>query len=174
MAAVMETIQRKTPIDATSELGQKLDKVDGRLEFKNIQFKYPNRQNITVVNDLSLTVNPGETIALVGQSGCGKSTLIQLAERFYDPVEGQVCLDGVDLKELNVKWYRQQVGLVSQEPTLFSGTILENIKWGKPEATDDEVEIAAKLANAHDFILQLPLKYQTLVLLYWQLTVVYN
>ena len=98
---------------------------------------------------------------MVGSSGSGKSTAIQLVERFYDPDSGMVTLDGVDLRELNVKWLRQQIGLVGQEPVLFSGTIAENIAYGKPGATREDVENSARMANAFDFIQEFPDKFDT-------------
>ena len=101
---------------------------------------------------LDLTIEAGSTVALVGPSGCGKSTAVQLIERFYDPDAGAVLLDGVDLKTLRVSWLRQQIGLVSQEPVLFSGSISDNIKYGKDGASQADVEAAARMANAHDFI----------------------
>lgn len=100
-------------------------------------------------------------MALCGASGSGKSTAIQLIERFYDPDSGSVQLDGVDLRELNVRWLREQIGLVSQEPVLFGGTIAENIGMGKPGATKDEIVAAAKMSNAHDFIMTFPSGYET-------------
>jgi len=95
-------------------------------------------------------------VAFVGSSGCGKSTCIQLLQRFYDPLEGQINLDNRDLKTLNVKWLKSQIGVVNQEPVLFGTTIYENIKFGKEDATDEEIEAAARNANAHDFIMYLP------------------
>jgi len=95
-------------------------------------------------------------VAFVGSSGCGKSTCIQLLQRFYDPLEGQINLDNRDLKTLNVKWLKSQIGVVNQEPVLFGTTIYENIKFGKEDATDEEIEAAARNANAHDFIMSLP------------------
>lgn len=100
-------------------------------------------------------------MALVGSSGSGKSTAIQLVERFYDPDSGTVMLDGVDLRQLNVRWLRQQIGLVGQEPVLFSGTIADNIAYGKPGSTMADVEQAAKMANAYSFIQEFPSKFDT-------------
>lgn len=102
---------------------------------------------------LSLDIKPGQKVALVGHSGCGKSSTVQLMLRFYDPASGIVSLDGRDIKELNLKWLRQQIGLVSQEPVLFSGSISENIAYGKENATQEEIESAAQAANAHNFIM---------------------
>jgi ATP-binding cassette subfamily B (MDR/TAP) protein 1 len=114
-----------------------------------------------VCNGYNLKIAAGTTVALVGSSGSGKSTAIQLVERFYDPISGAVTLDGVDLRQLNVRWLRQQIGLVGQEPVLFAGTIADNISYGKPGSTRDEVEAAAKMANAYDFIQEFPAKLDT-------------
>jgi ABC-type multidrug transport system fused ATPase/permease subunit len=103
-----------------------------------------------------MKIPSGKTVALCGSSGCGKSTSIQLIQRFYDPEQGEVLLDGHDLRSINLKWLRSNIGIVSQEPVLFFGTIEDNIRFGKRDATDDEVIAAAKMANAHDFIMQLP------------------
>jgi ABC-type multidrug transport system fused ATPase/permease subunit len=133
------------------------------LRFHDVHFTYPSRRDIEVFRGLNLSVRPGETMALVGPSGHGKSTVIQLAERFYDPSEGSIELDGVDLKSLNVKWLRSQVGLVSQEPTLFDTTIGENIIFGLEDVTQEQIEMAAREANAHDFIMSFPDGYDTMV-----------
>ena len=108
------------------------------------------------MNKVSLRVNVGETVAFVGHSGCGKSTGTQLLQRFYDPESGEILLDGQDIKTLNVKSLRQQIGVVSQEPILFDMSIEENIRFGNPEVTLPEIQKAAKEANAHDFISSLP------------------
>ena len=100
-------------------------------------------------------------MALVGASGSGKSTIVQLMERFYDPIMGNISLDGNDLRSLNVKWLRDQIGLVSQEPTLFARSIRENIAYGRPQAMDEEIIAAAKTANCHDFIVSFPQGYDT-------------
>ena len=105
----------------------------------------------------------GQTLALVGPSGCGKSTVIQLLQRFYDPNAGQILIDGRDMRDYNLKWLREQIGIVSQEPNLFATTIAENIRYGREGVTREEIEAAAKAANAHDFITSLPDKYETLV-----------
>ena len=128
--------------------------VEGSVELRNVAFAYPARPDAPVFKDFSLVVAPGQTVALVGESGSGKSTVVSLIERFYDPQGGAVLLDGVDLRELNVRWLRRQIGLVGQEPLLFVGTVAENIAYGKEGATREEVEEAARRANAHDFITQ--------------------
>jgi ATP-binding cassette, subfamily B (MDR/TAP), member 1 len=111
---------------------------------------------VKILRGLTVTVKNGQTVALVGSSGCGKSTVIQLLQRFYDPLEGSVLLDGVDIKNLNIRWLRQNIGVVSQEPVLFATTIAENIRYGREGVSQQEIEQAAKEANAHDFIAQLP------------------
>jgi len=103
-----------------------------------------------------MRANKGQTVALVGASGCGKSTVVQLIQRFYDPLEGSVEIDSVDIRQLNVKWLRNKIGVVSQEPVLFAKTIAENIRYGRDGITQQDIEKAAIDANAHDFILELP------------------
>jgi ATP-binding cassette subfamily B (MDR/TAP) protein 1 len=148
----------------------KLDKVDGTIRLKGIKRVYPSRPEVVVMDDVSLTIPAGKTTALVGASGSGKSTIIGLVERFYAPMEGTVYLDGVDISTLNLRWLRQQISLVSQEPTLFGTTIYENIRhgligtrWENEDAEQQRVLIyeAARKANAHDFITSLPEGYET-------------
>jgi len=145
-------IARVPAIDSFSPEGATPDKVKGDVEMRDVYFAYPSAPDVNICNGYSLVIPAGSSCALVGPSGSGKSTIIQLLERFYDPAQGTVLLDGVDLKTLNVKWLRTQLGLVGQEPMLFIGTIAENIQVGKPGASQEEIEEAAKLANAHDFI----------------------
>ena len=127
--------------------------------FSNVEFKYPARENVQILNNLSLNIKSGQTVALVGSSGCGKSTCVQLMQRFYDPLNGSISLDGINLKELNLKWLRTQIGVVNQEPILFATSIADNIRMGRDGVTQDEIEAAAKNANAHDFIMTLPNVY---------------
>ena len=127
---ILKLLNRQSVIDPEGEGGQQLDKVEGRINFIGINFTYPTRPDIAVLRGLDLTVEPGETVALVGQSGCGKSTLIQLVERFYDGTGGDVTLDGVPVNQLNVQWLRRQIGFVQQEPVLFNRSIRENILFG--------------------------------------------
>ena len=108
------------------------------------------------MNGLSLRANKGQTVALVGASGCGKSTVVQLIQRFYDPLIGCVEIDGIDIRQLNVKWLRNQIGVVSQEPVLFAKSIAENIRYGRDDVTQEDIERAAADANAQGFISQLP------------------
>ncbi|GMF18826.1 unnamed protein product [Phytophthora lilii] len=158
---VFQTIKRPSQINPLSDEGKKLDKVMGRIQIENVSFAYPSRPEIQVCSNYSLTIEPGETVALVGPSGSGKSTMVSLLERFYDPLSGSVSIDGVDVRTLNVKWLRSQVGLVGQEPSLFATSIMENIRYGCPSATDEQVIEAAKMANAYDFIKEFPQGFQT-------------
>ncbi|KAJ4747981.1 ABC transporter family protein [Rhynchospora pubera] len=140
-----------------------LQNVSGEVEFKSIEFAYPSRLENPIFVNFNLRVPAGRTVALVGSSGSGKSTVIALLERFYDPLGGEILLDGVNIKGLRLKWLRSQIGLVSQEPALFATTIKENILFGKEDATMEEVIAAAKASNAHNFISQLPYGYDTQV-----------
>ncbi|OQS02150.1 ATP-binding Cassette (ABC) superfamily, partial [Thraustotheca clavata] len=135
---------------------------DGHIQVKDVVFAYPTRLDDIVLRGYSLTIETGQTVALVGSSGSGKSTLVALLERFYEPTSGQILLDGRDISKLQLKWLRSQIGLVSQEPVLFATTILENIAAGGDDISKEEVIAAAKLANAHDFIMQLPNQYDTM------------
>ncbi|MFN4328054.1 MAG: ABC transporter ATP-binding protein [Limnobacter sp.] len=137
-----------------------IDKLKGELELRDVSFRYGSRQ---VLDGVNLKVNAGEMIGLVGHSGSGKSTLVNLLCRFYDISEGEVLADGIDIRSINLKAYRQNIGLVLQEPFLFFGTIAENIAYGRPDATREEIIAAARLAHAHEFILRLPQGYDSLV-----------
>ena len=130
----------------------------GEIEVNKAHFHYPTRPEVQVLQGLSVSVKPGQTLALVGPSGCGKSTVVSLIERFYDPLSGSLTLDGSDLKDLNIRWLRSQVGIVSQEPVLFDTSIAENIRYGANfrEVSDEEVVEAAKAANILTFIESLP------------------
>ena len=153
---------RKTKVDAFSDEGLTPTSVMGEVEVKDVVFSYPTAPEHVVCNGYSLLVPAGKTVALCGASGSGKSTIIQLIERFYDPQSGMITLDGIDIKTLNVRWLRSQLGLVGQEPVLFHGSVAMNIGYGKPGATQAEIEEAAKSANAHDFITEnLSDKYDT-------------
>ncbi len=137
-----------------------MSKVNGRITLTDASFRYGNR---AVIKHLNLDIKPGEMIGLVGHSGSGKSTLVNLMCRFYDLSEGSIALDGVDIKQLKVADYRRQIGLVLQEPFLFFGTIADNIAYGMPEATRDQIVAAARAAHAHEFILRMPQGYDSLV-----------
>ncbi|KAJ1279478.1 hypothetical protein BS78_04G159800 [Paspalum vaginatum] len=160
---MLEVIRRLPKIDSGSDAGEELIHFAGEVEFKNVQFCYPSRPESPVLVGFNLHVPAGCTAALVGGSGSGKSTVIALLERFYDPSAGEVALDGVDIRRLRLRWLRAQMGLVSQEPALFAMSIRENILFGKEDATPEEVAAAAKAANAHSFISQLPQGYDTQV-----------
>ncbi|XP_035418388.1 ATP-binding cassette sub-family B member 5 [Cygnus atratus] len=160
---VYRIINKKRLIDSSSKEGYKPDKIIGEIEFRNIHFSYPSRPDVKILKGLNLKVQTGKTIALVGASGCGKSTSVQLLQRFYDPDQGEVILDGQDIRTLNVKWLRENIGIVSQEPVLFATTIAENIRYGREDISDAEIEQAAKEANAFDFISRLPDKFNTMV-----------
>ena len=136
--------------------GRKLERVGGRLAFEDVRFSYPARPDLEVLHGVDLTVEPGEVVALVGPSGAGKSTLGSLLVRLYDPSGGRLTLDGVDLRDLDPSWLRSQVGVVSQEPVLFSTTIADNVRYGRPGATDAEVRDALGNANALQFVLGFP------------------
>jgi ATP-binding cassette subfamily B protein len=135
-------------------------RLEGRLELRDVRFKYGNRE---VIRGVDFNVEPGELIGLVGPSGSGKSTLVNLVCRFYDVTEGSVLADGQDIRSFPIEKYRSNIGIVLQEPFLFYGTIAENIAYGKPAASRDEIIVAARAAHAHDFILRLPDGYDSLV-----------
>ncbi|XP_019084619.1 PREDICTED: ABC transporter B family member 5 [Camelina sativa] len=160
---MFETIERRPSIDAFNLNGKVLDDIRGVIELRDVCFSYPAKPKEEVFGGLCLSIPSGTTAALVGESGSGKSTVISLIERFYDPTSGQVLIDGVDLKEFQVKWIRGKIGLVSQEPVLFSSSIKENIGYGKESATVEEIKAAAKIANAANFIDKLPRGLETLV-----------
>ena len=167
---IFNTIDRVSPLNPMDDKGEKLEHVEGTVELKNIRMIYPSRTEVVVMQDVNLKVPAGKTTALVGASGSGKSTIVGLVERFYDPVGGEVYLDGHEVSKLNLRWLRQQISLVSQEPTLFGTTIFGNIQHGligtKHENADIEEQkeliiSAAKMANAHDFVIGLPEGYET-------------
>ncbi|WWD08398.1 hypothetical protein V865_006510 [Kwoniella europaea PYCC6329] len=171
-AKLFATIDRVPLIDSASIEGLKPDTVHGEITFENVKFHYPSRPNIPILKGLTTTFQAGKTFALVGASGSGKSTVVSLVERFYDPIQGSIKLDGIEIRDLNLKWLRQQIGLVSQEPTLFGTTVRGNVEHGLigskwENATDAEkfelVKKACIDANAHDFIMKLPNGYDTMV-----------
>ncbi|KAG5760727.1 hypothetical protein H9Q69_013400 [Fusarium xylarioides] len=169
-AKIFNIIDRVSPLDASSDKGNKLDHFQGTIRLSNIKHIYPSRPEATVIQNMCLDIPAGKVTALVGASGSGKSTIVGLLERFYDPVQGTVYLDGHDISKLNLRWLRQQMALVSQEPTLFGTTIFHNIRYGlkgtKHENASEEeqrelVIQAAKKANAHNFISALLDGYET-------------
>ncbi|XP_024195312.2 ABC transporter B family member 21 [Rosa chinensis] len=160
---MFETINRKPEIDAYDTTGRVLQDIRGDIELRDVCFSYPTRLDEQIFNGFCLSIPSGATAALVGESGSGKSTVLSLIERFYDPQDGEVLIDCVNIKEFQLKWIRQNIGLVSQEPVLFTGSIKDNIAFGKDGATTEEVATASELANAAKFIALLPQGIDTLV-----------
>jgi ATP-binding cassette subfamily B protein len=157
---VFEVLDTPPDIYSTSKSISK-PTLEGRVEFRNVSFSYEGAQ--PALRDVSLKVEPGQMIGLCGPSGAGKSTFVNLLCRFYDVTDGQILIDGNDIRDYDVKWLRRQIGMVLQEPYLFHGTIAENIRYGNPAAGYDEIIRAAKAANAHDFIVGFPDGYDTMV-----------
>ncbi|KAI9218474.1 P-glycoprotein [Blastocladiella britannica] len=161
---IFEVIDRDSHVDPFDESGLRPETVVGRLEFNDIDFAYPTRPDVPILKKFNLSVEPGTTVALVGQSGSGKSTCVGLLERFYLPLAGTVTLDGVPIDQLNVQWLRSQVGFVGQEPVLFNGTLRQNIAWGShTPVTDDQIWAALKESNADGFVSDLPDKLDTMI-----------
>jgi len=164
---IVRLLDSTPEIDAESDEGKKIEseKSRGHIRMSQIHFRYPTRSGVRVLRNFSIEVQPGTYIALVGASGCGKSTTIQLLERFYDPLAGEIYLDGELITSLNVEEYRKQIALVSQEPTLYAGTVRFNVLLGavKPasEITQEEIEAACRDANILDFINSLPEGFET-------------
>ncbi len=151
-----------TPEDMVDRPGARaLPSIQGRVAFENVSFAYDPHN--PVLHDISLVAEPGQTVALVGPTGGGKTTIVNLIARFYDVTAGRVTIDGVDVRDITINSLRRQLGIVPQNSFLFSGTVADNIRYGRLEATDKEVEEAARLVNAHDFITRLPQGYQTLL-----------
>lgn len=140
-----------------------LTNIKGKIQFKDVGFSYPSRPDGVALKGISLLVNPGETIALVGPSGAGKSTILQLILRFYDPLSGEILIDDVSLRDLKREDFRKEIALVPQDPIIFATTVMENIKFGRPDSTEEEIKEAARSASAADFIEQLPQGYSTYV-----------
>ncbi|PPS06507.1 hypothetical protein GOBAR_AA14128 [Gossypium barbadense] len=161
LTSVFEIIDRVPKIEPDENSALKPPNVYGSIELKNVDFCYPTRPEMLVLSNFSLKVNGGQTVAIVGVSRSGKSTIISLIERFYDPVAGQILLDGRDLKLYNLRWLRNHLGLVQQEPIIFSTTIRENIIYARHNASESEMKEAARIANAHHFISSLPHGYDT-------------
>lgn len=166
------TIERIPDIDSSDPAGLKPEKVIGEITLEDVEFNYPSRPDVPIVKGINVTFTAGHTAALVGASGSGKSTIISLIERFYDPLSGSVKLDGVDIRTLNIKWLRSQIGLVSQEPTLFATTIRGNVAHGLintpyEHSSEEEkfklIKEACIKANADGFITKLPNGYDTMV-----------
>ncbi|CAF4431745.1 unnamed protein product [Rotaria sp. Silwood2] len=158
-----DLFERIPTIDNSSTEGQELIDFRGEIKFDNVKFIYPTRPTSIILNQFQLDIKPSQRVALVGTSGCGKSTIIQLLERFYDTTSGQILLDGVDIRLLNIHWLRSHFGLVSQEPVLFDLTIAENIAYGLENVPMEHIINAARKANIHQFIDRLPQGYETKV-----------
>ncbi|MCB9672671.1 MAG: ATP-binding cassette domain-containing protein [Alphaproteobacteria bacterium] len=158
---VFALLDQHAPLEGAG--GEPVGSLEGRVAFEGVTFAYPSRPDVTVLSELDLSVDPGQVVALVGPSGAGKSTIAALLMRFYDPQAGRVTIDGRDLRALEPRSLRTHIGVVSQEPILFATSIEDNIRYGRPEASDEEVRAAAKAANAHDFIEAFPDGYRTLV-----------
>ena len=156
--SLKKLFDRIPDIDSWSPNGEPLKHVEGTIEFRDVHFRYPTRPEQPVLRGLNLTVKPGQYVALVGASGCGKSTTIALMERFYDPLSGGVFVDGKEISTLHLNDYRGFLSLVSQEPTLYQGSIRENILLGadREDVPEQAIEQACKDANIYDFIMSLP------------------
>ncbi|KAH9321735.1 hypothetical protein KI387_016374 [Taxus chinensis] len=167
--AVFRAIKVLTPVlnilrtDPQEDGGMQFESIEGHIAFKNVSFYYPSRSQVPVLRKFSISVESGTTLALVGASGAGKSSVIALIERFYDPQHGQVLIDGRDIKHYNLRWLRKHIGLVQQEPLLFSASIKENILYGNEDASEFEIMAAAEAANIHTFVSSIPDGYNTMV-----------
>ena len=162
---IFDAISRQPSIDGFSDEGIKPDDYDGSVEFRNVVFAYPSRPSNVIFNNFNLRIEPGSAVALVGPSGSGKSSIARLLLRLYDPLAGQVLAGNVPLVDLNLKWWRSRIGYVPQEPSIFPGSIRDNIACGKQtigeKVSEEEVIAAAKAACAHEFIMDLPDGYDT-------------
>jgi len=154
-------IMKVKPSIVDKEDAVTLKEIKGKIEFKDVAFKYSEEK--FVLSNINLIINPGETMALVGPSGGGKTTLCQLIPRFYEVTKGEILIDGINIKDIKIKSLRENIGMVQQDIFLFTGTIKENILYGKPDAKNTEVVKAAKNANIHDFILSLPERYDSYI-----------
>ncbi|NRA30113.1 MAG: ATP-binding cassette domain-containing protein, partial [Parvularculaceae bacterium] len=160
---LMELISTPSDLPVPAKPAVLYSPIKGSVAFDAVSFAYPQRPTHRALEQVSFSVAPGETVALVGPSGAGKSTIFQLLARFYDPVEGHITFDGQDLRQLNPNFLREQIAIVQQDAPLFSGSVLDNIRFGNLAATDDQVVQAAKVANADGFISDLPEGYKTLL-----------
>ncbi|MFL6538426.1 MAG: ATP-binding cassette domain-containing protein, partial [Chthoniobacterales bacterium] len=157
-AWVLELLERQPQLPTSG--GQRPSESQGQIILDDVHFAYAGRPDVSALAGVSLEIEPGETVALVGRSGSGKSTIVNLLLRFYDPTGGRVLLDGRDIRELDSEWLRSQIGIVMQEPVLFSRTVAENIRYGHADGADG-MTMAAELARATEFIERLPQRYDT-------------
>ncbi|KAL6659318.1 hypothetical protein ACP70R_003358 [Stipagrostis hirtigluma subsp. patula] len=157
---VFKVIKRKPSI-SYGKSGAVLEKIHGEIKFRRVHFSYPSRQDKPILQGFSLSITAGKVVALIGSSGCGKSTVISLIQRFYDPTSGDIYIDGHNIKKIDLKSLRRNIASVSQEPSLFSGTIKDNLRIGKMDASDEEITESAMTANVHSFISKLPNAYLT-------------
>ena len=158
---LIEILQVKSDILPPAENTISAKRLSAQISFESVSFNYPSRPDLPATKALNLIAEPGKVLALVGPSGAGKTTLFELLQRFYDPQIGRITLGGTDIRQLDPKDLRQQMALVPQQPALFSSDVFHNIRYGRPEATDEEVISAAKKAHAHEFIIQLPEGYNS-------------
>ena len=158
---LIEILQVKSPISVPTKQSANSQLLDAEIAFKSVNFCYPSRPEQTAIQTLNLTAKSGKVLALVGPSGAGKSTLFELLQRFYDPQQGHITYGGIDIKQLHPQQLRQKMALVPQQPALFSHDVMHNIRYGNPNASDEEVIAAAKQAHAHEFIMNLPAGYKS-------------
>jgi len=161
MERLIELLEAESLIQAPAVPAKLVDTFTGQLDFKSVSFAYPSRPDTLALNEVTLTVRPGESLALVGPSGAGKSTLLDLVLRFYDPIAGHLTLDGIDVRDLTPTELRSHIAIVSQQPALFTGSVIDNIRFGRPDASLDEVRAAAESAFASEFIELLPQGYDS-------------
>ncbi|MDA0804307.1 MAG: ABC transporter transmembrane domain-containing protein [Proteobacteria bacterium] len=161
MERLIELLEAESLIQAPAVPAKLVAAFTGQLDFKSVSFAYPSRPETLALNEVTLTVRPGESLALVGPSGAGKSTLLDLVLRFYDPIAGHLTLDGVDVRDLTPTELRSHIAIVSQQPALFTGSVIDNIRFGRPDASLDEVRAAAESAFASEFIELLPQSYDS-------------
>ena len=152
---VYKLVERKRDIELNEEGTKKVDNLRGEIEFRNVTFSYPSRKKKIILQNLSFKIKPGQKVAFVGETGCGKSTTVQLVERYYDANQGEVLIDGVNIKDYTLSSLRSHMGYVGQEPKLFAMSIKKNLLLAKPDATDDELNEALKKANAYNFVMKL-------------------
>ncbi|RCN51734.1 ABC transporter, ATP-binding protein [Ancylostoma caninum] len=154
--SLYQIIDREPEIDAYSTEGVRPTNLKGKISISNLKFTYPTRPDVPILQGVSFEANPGETVALVGSSGCGKSTIIQLLLRYYNPLDGKITIDGVEIDKINIEFLRNYIGVVSQEPMLFNTTIEQNIRYGRENVTEGEITAALRKANAYNFVQSFP------------------